>query len=414
MFFKLQNTVKHYEWGSAEWIPAVTGEDNPQNIPWAELWMGLHPEGPSKTVYRGEVLPLSQLINGNPGAFLGKTAEEKYGALPFLFKLLAAEKPLSIQAHPNLTQAKEGWMREERAGIALNAPERNYKDANHKPEILCALGPFTGMCGFREPPEIDARLKCFISLAPLPLQDTLQCLRSTLHGADGMAGGGMETGLRAFLTALFGMDTLSRQLLCRYACNTAGELIEKYPRYREEWELTSSFARVYSEDPAVIAPLYLNCINLEKGEAVYLPAGILHAYIRGLGVELMADSDNVLRGGLTGKHIDIDELFKIILFKPFKPAILRPDPGIPLFTYPSKTEEFSLSVLRGGKEKITLVHEGPCIALVTEGKAALSSPDTGEKLSLVRGESAFISAEGNRLGVSGDFSLYLAGTGMLR
>jgi mannose-6-phosphate isomerase len=364
--------------------------------------MGLHPEGPSQTVYRGEVLPLSRLINGNPRSFLGRTVQEKYGGLPFLFKLLAAEKPLSIQAHPNLSQAKEGWEREERAGIALNAPERNYKDANHKPEILCALGPFTGMCGFREPSEIEERLECFSSPAPANVRETLQSLRSVLRGADG---------LRAFLTALFALDTPSRRLLCRYALAGAEVLGGKYPQYRDEWGLTASFAGIYREDPAVIAPLYLNCINLEKGDAVYLPAGILHAYVKGFGVELMANSDNVLRGGLTGKHIDVDELLKILLFKPFKPAILRLEPDTPFYTYPSEAEEFSLSVLRGGKNKITPDKDGPCIAVVTEGKASLAVPETGEELSLVRGESAFIGAERDTLSVSGDFCLYLAGTG---
>ncbi|MDR1901343.1 MAG: mannose-6-phosphate isomerase, class I [Treponema sp.] len=406
MLFKLQNTVKHYEWGSTEWIPSVMGQDNPQKIPWAELWMGLHPEGPSKTVYQGEVLPLSQLINENPRALLGATIQEKYGALPFLFKLLAADKPLSIQAHPNINQAGEGWKREELGGIALNAPERNYKDANHKPEILCALGPFTGMCGFREPAEIGARLECFEGLAPEGLRNTLQNLRTALYDVNG----NVETGLRAFLTALFGMDTSSKRLLCQYALSAGAALTEKYPQYREEWGLASSFAGIYSEDPAVIAPLYLNCINLEKGDAVYLPAGILHAYVKGFGVELMANSDNVLRGGLTKKHIDIDELLKVLLFKPFKPAILRPEPGnTPLYTYPTEAEEFSLSVLQGGT--IMLEKGGPFIAVVIEGKAALSIPETGEELSLEKGESAFIGAERNTLGVSGDFCLYLAGIG---
>jgi mannose-6-phosphate isomerase len=272
---------------------------------------------------------------------LGEQVEREFGGLPFLYKLLAAGKPLSVQAHPDLEQAKQGWERENSAGISLKAPERNYKDANHKPEILCALSPFRAMCGFREPGEIKRLLDIFSGTAHAASTHAASThaastqLAGTQNGApvsEALAAGFArlraalegDSGLRDFLTALFALDKETRLDLGKYTAARGPELERLYPGYADEWRTAAYFARLYPGDPAVIAPLYLNLLRLTPGEAVYLPAGVLHVYIEGFGVELMANSDNVLRGGLTSKHVDIEELTRILKFVPFRPEILRP------------------------------------------------------------------------------------------
>jgi mannose-6-phosphate isomerase len=403
--YKLDNTVKHYEWGSVSDIPKLLGKDNGTGEPWAELWMGVHPGGPSKLKDEGR--SLAGLIAGDPPRYTGKT-----GSLPFLFKLLAASRPLSIQAHPSLEQAREGFERENRAGLAADDPKRNYKDANHKPEILCALKPFKAMCGFREPEEIQRRLDGLFGEAPVSLREGL----APLHEA-------LETGLKAFFRALFSLspETL-REMTGFIVENMKKKITTKLPRepvsgffkehegeFLEEWECAASFAELYPGDPGIIAPLYLNLIDLEAGEAVFLPAGILHAYIRGFGVELMANSDNVLRGGLTPKYVDVDELVRILVFSPFKPKILRPEPFSPAASrYHCPCGDFSLTVMKGAGENVPYQAEGPSIIIVTDGE--LRAGADKKTYTLNKGESAFIPAE-SRLTFSGSYTLYAAGAG---
>ncbi|MDR0474390.1 MAG: mannose-6-phosphate isomerase, class I [Treponema sp.] len=425
---KLANAVKNYPWGSPDWIPALLGEANPSRVPWAELWMGVHPEGPSRA---GGTL-LSSLIEEEPLFYLGEDAEKNFGDLPFVFKVLAALKPLSIQAHPNLEQAREGWERENREGIAFDAPGRNYKDPNHKPEIICALSPFKAMGGFRKTEDIQTLLGAFFKNAPVSLEPVFNRLDSALSGKDGYP-------LKAFFRSLFDMNEDEQSALSGYA--VSGKCGAEYPQYSKELELVSRLAELYPKDPAVIAPLYLNLIELEPGEAIYLPSGILHAYIHGLAIELMANSDNVLRGGLTSKHIDKEELFRILNFNPFKPSVLEAYPeenfasdgsdfietpdlfepadliksddkaGAPGFsyTYPVFCSDFSLTLLHGGA--LTYASSGPLIIIVTSGELAIACAE--QKLTLRKGESAFVPAglAARKLKLSGNFTAYAAGTG---
>ncbi|MDR0998606.1 MAG: mannose-6-phosphate isomerase, class I [Treponema sp.] len=412
---KLINQIKTYAWGSPQWIPQLMGRKNSSGEPWAELWMGVHPEGPSALDIPGEQPLLSDFIGKYPQLCLGEKAGREFGALPFLFKLLAAAKPLSVQAHPSLSQARAGFERENKAGLALNASTRNYKDPNHKPEILCALSPFRAMCGFREPDAILGLLELFSRNAGsgTGLAEGLARLGEALSSDK-------EEALRGFLTALFSLSGEFRRELTAYTLEQEPVLEKAAPQQGKIWRTAAYFARLYPGDPAVIAPLYLNLIELAPGEAVYLPAGVLHAYIEGLGVELMANSDNVLRGGLTPKHVDIGELVRILEFRPFSPAVLRPPkPAAACFTYPTDCREFSLSVIRGGFPFALFPKEGPAIVVVTEGRAIFSyrneSGGPAETLSLEQGESAFIlpREKGVDLMVSGSFTLYAAGTGAL-
>jgi mannose-6-phosphate isomerase len=325
--------------------------------------------------------------------YLGEAAAREYGGLPFLYKLLAAARPLSIQAHPNLDQAKAGWER----------GDRNYKDPNHKPEIICALTPFTAMAGFRAPGEIGKRLAAF-GFAPLAP------LLAALDAHDD------EAALRRFLGALFSLPPETRQALSGYARSRAVK--ENGGEYAEEWKYTAYFAELYPDDPAIIAPLYLNLLTLKPDEAMNIPAGILHAYVYGFGVELMANSDNVLRGGLTPKHIDLTELTAILRFIPFKPEILTPvcgDHAPGLSRYPSPCREFSLTAITGrggtyGPGENALPGTGPAIVLVTGGELCISAGD--ETLILKQGESAFIAPQEPAPVFSGDYHLYIAGTGV--
>ncbi|MDR2470844.1 MAG: mannose-6-phosphate isomerase, class I [Treponema sp.] len=410
---KLENTVKHYAWGSPEWIPRLTASANPRGEPWAELWMGVHPGGPSRAL-----LPDPE----HPGKTLGVPLAE-IAAVPFLLKFLAAESPLSIQAHPNAEQAREGFDRENAAGIAPDAPERNYRDGSHKPEILCALPvpgdgdenggdgetPFTAMAGFREPGEAAALLEGLAEAAGdrgtgIPRESGV--LWNTLRAA-------LSEGYRPFLSALFGLSEAERKALtaavttaaARAATPGTGTAGGTAPD-KTALELCGAFAAAYPDDPGILSPLYLNVLTLRPFEGIYIPAGVLHAYVRGLGVECMANSDNVLRGGLTPKHVDLGELLSILRFEPFRPAIVRPVPVSPgRGRYESAAiggfaavggfaTEFSLYLLRGPEAALEADAPGEAIVAAVQGAARIRLEPGGEECFLRRGESAFVRRRG--------------------
>ncbi|MDR2144815.1 MAG: mannose-6-phosphate isomerase, class I, partial [Treponema sp.] len=268
--FKLDNQVKHYPWGSPEWIPRLVGKENPEKTPWAELWMGIHGEGPSEIA--GEKLTLEKLIAGNPEKFLGTA--RNFGNLPFLLKILAAARPLSIQAHPGLEDARRGFERENKKGIGVSDPKRNYRDPNHKPEIICALSPFTAMAGFREPAEAETMISAFFP------EET--ALRDRLCKA-------VENGYQAFFSAVSGLGAEERRAVTAVGIKKprpAKALND--PKLSGAFALCEKLAKVYPDDPGILSPLYLNLVELRPFQAICLPAGILHGYVRGLGVECMA------------------------------------------------------------------------------------------------------------------------------
>ena len=377
--YKLDNPVKHYAWGSADWIPALTGQANPEGLPWAELWMGTHPGGPSKTEIPGKNILLSDVVE-----------------LPFLFKLLAAHTPLSIQAHPNLDQAQEGYERENKAGIALTAAERNYKDPNHKPEIVCALTPFTAMAGFREAVETE-QLFSF-----LPDAESKK-LRSSL-----------KNGYLSLLTTIFNLSEAELKTINAWAL--------KESSLQDSLKLCGKFAQLYPNDPGILSPLYLNVMELAPYQGFFIPAGILHAYVHGFAMECMANSDNVLRGGLTPKHIDTQELFSILSFEPFKPEILEPvecNPGCYSYgqtpgTNAAACKEFSLYLLKSSSEHIPVELDKPDMGIFVVVKGTVEvlfkQQDINKSIMLKQGESVFISkrSTGEQLLFNGDFTLFAA------
>jgi mannose-6-phosphate isomerase len=353
--------------------------------------MGSRPGSSSRINLPDGEIGLDECIARDARRYLGTQTAERYGTLPFLFKILAVEKPLSIQAHPNPDQARAGFDRENRAGIAQDAPNRSYRDPNHKPEILCALTPFIGMCGFRDPDTIRRLLGDFNNA---PAAEGLYPLLRSLEMPD------TASALRHFLQALFDLSPPVRHTLTEYVLTSYHE--------SDEWKLMRQFARLYPGDPAVLAPLYLNVFRLEPGEAIFLKAGVLHAYVHGCGVELMTDSDNVLRGGLTAKHIDVPELMRILDFTPEQPRIIRPEFGSSCFTYLTPCDSFSLTVMRG--PEAVMVRSAPAIGIVTEGEVSVGGTV------LKQGESAFIppsacatcGGDEAPLMLRGDFTLYAA------
>jgi mannose-6-phosphate isomerase len=373
--YKLQNTMKHYEWGSASYIPELLGLENVGRKPYAEMWMGTHPGGPSFAMRDAGAEPLSSIS----------------GELPFLLKLLAAEKPLSIQAHPDKAQAEAGYAEENARRIPPDAPERSFKDPNHKPEIICALTPFRALCGFRQPDEIKRRL----SLFPCPAVKKLLRPLAANGGA-----------LKMFLAALFDLSLYERAELLECIKQNIGNMQDGQPQYASELELTERLAAIFPSDTAVLSPLYLNVVELAAGEAIFVPAGVLHAYIHGAGVELMAASDNVIRGGLTAKRIDRAGLFGIVRFAPFHPSVYEPHDAA-FYEYAAPYGGFSLYRIKSAETAFPV--SGASILVCTAGAIRFRFNDGGI-LTVRCGESVFIApaAHGSFL-LSGDFEAFAAG-----
>jgi len=402
-----------YSWGSDLWIPRLLGKNNPEALPWAELWMGTHPDAPSLAKFKNREAGLDKIIKKNPAYYLGEYAGT-YRSLPFLFKILAAEQPLSIQAHPNLSQAQEGFKRENKAGLAMDDPTRNYKDPNHKPEMICALTPFTGMCGFRGTAEIRGLLRDFFNPAGRVIPPVFQALHNGMKPLmvfleDPDTG----TALRNFLHALFALKNELRGELSSYIIYEGMRRLSAPQQSGAispvQWQRMVYFAELYPGDPAVISPLYLNIFELEPGEAVFLHSGTLHAYVHGFGIELMANSDNVLRGGLTSKHVDIDELLKVLDFTPYKPEIIKPPPLAVNFIYPASCREFSLSVLSGAGNEIGFCENSPAICVVISGELEIRGKN--DAAIFKSGQSVFIPPSREPLSFRGNYTLYAAMVG---
>ena len=390
----LGNVIQHYAWGSPTAIPELLNISSPPDRPCAELWMGAHPSAPSSVIQEGARVPLDRLIRHHPVEILGeKAAAEFDNTLPFLFKVLAAAKPLSIQAHPDKNQARKGFERENRAGIPPDAPERNYRDSNHKPECICALTPFTALCGFKN----VAGIKNAISII--------------LPGFEQRIMPGIEktgtTGLKDFFHNLLVIDPdAARDILAR-AVDVAGKRAETDLMCRWITRLNQAFP----DDIMALAPVFLNLIELSPRQALFLPAGVLHAYLEGVGIELMANSDNVLRGGLTSKHVDVAELLSALDFAPVSPRVLSPvyRDGCE-GTYDTPAEEFVLSVMRiiPGKDCTPDYQGRVTILLCVEGRAVLSDEETNAATTLTRGVSVIIPASVARWSLSGEALIFKA------
>jgi mannose-6-phosphate isomerase len=427
----MRNGIQHYAWGSTTDIPRLTGIPNPADEPMAELWMGDHPRLPSRLQSGlpsgGREQDLGAFLESYPRFALGEAVQERFGSrLPFLFKLLSAAKGLSIQVHPSRSQAAEGYDREEAAGVPLDAPYRNYKDRNHKPEILLAVTPFWALSGFRDPKDIAEDFRRIEGPGEL-----VSCLDK----------GDLEAFYRALMAPAADGGPEGTAILRRvleYARGRVGDggrtpgpgAPVPGPDCRFSWALELN--RQFPDDLGALAPLYLNCLYLVPGEALFLESGLLHAYLKGTGIELMANSDNVLRGGCTVKHVDLPELLRIVRFEatenPRFSGVPEELPGAVVTTFSPPVEEFALQKLeisggytfeKGGTPAILfgLGGELSCrgrvdgsIGTPAGESAGMGPPEfPGEELvTLSPGESIFIPAAVTRLTLSGSGEAYLA------
>ncbi len=364
----LTSAIQPYAWGSRSAIAALQGRPFPTATPEAELWLGAHPASPSRI---GNGVGLDAALAEHP-EWLGAYTEERFSKLPFLLKVLAADTALSIQAHPSLSQAREGFLRENAAGIPLTAAFRNYKDDNHKPELLCALSSFEALSGFRHPIALAA---IFDLLGAEPFLSWAKYLRQAAP----------EEALRFLFGTSMGLDAEPRAKAIDALVNGAWRLRSHSAEFVKVADWIVNLADIYPGDAGVLSVLFLNYIALEPGEAMYLPARRLHAYLKGTGIEVMANSDNVLRGGLTPKHVDVPELLRVLQFVPDEVAVMRPAMGLET-TFTTEAAEFELSriAVDGAWGARAL---GPEILLAVSGSLTAASGET-----LASGYGAFVPA----------------------
>jgi mannose-6-phosphate isomerase len=390
----LRNRIQPYPWGSRTAFRDVLGLDNPDGNPQAELWLGAHPKAPSLVMAGDGWAPLDELIERSPDEILGpRAAAAFHRRLPFLFKVLAAAEPLSIQAHPDLRLAAEGFERENRGGVPLESPQRNYRDASHKPECMCALTPFWVMCGFRPPEEV---LRLLNMLCPRGLGGELKQFKKQTDGY----------GLKRLFTDLLSLGAARIRAV-------VGEALGHLPAHAEDtlaW--VPLLARRYPEDVGALAPALLNVLRLEPGEALFLPAGVLHSYLEGTGIEIMANSDNVVRGGLTTKCVDVPELLRILKFDSDGIQLVESSHLNSFETvYHTPAKEFQLSVIRlHGKE---VYRSGDLrsveILLCTDGAAAIAGASSGGAwMPLGRGSSVLVPAAAAAYRLRGAGTVYKA------
>lgn len=395
--YRLRNPVKRYAWGSRSVLPELLGAPSPSDEPWAELWIGAHARASSEVEVGGAWRSLRAWVEDRPAPVLGERVLARFGAqLPFLLKVLAAEQPLSLQAHPDATRAAEGFGREEAARIAADAPERFYPDANPKPELICALGPFEALCGFRETSALRARA------AALGARSLLAVLaRSEAAARPG-----------DLLARLLGLLAPERRAI---AAEIAGRAA-RAPERRETPELAwvARLHERYPGDVACAAPLFLNYLALEAGEALHLRPGDLHSYLRGSALEVMASSDNVVRAGLTPKPVDVEELLRVLNRDASPPPRVAPAPGDPGETvYAPPTEWFRLALLRPrGEAPLPLeVRRGAELLLCLEGRGELAASDAPAPLPFAKGEAFLVTGETPRYEVRGAATLARASAG---
>jgi len=392
----MEGVVQPYAWGSKTFLPELLGTE-PTDEPQAELWLGAHPSAPAKLDGRS----IDALIDADPEGVLGTASVKEFGPrLSFLLKVLAAAEPLSLQAHPSRKQAEEGYAREEKAGVPANAKDRLYKDDWPKPELLCALVESEALCGFRAPDRTYALVEQLGGEKTLELMTPLG--DSSLPTEERLA--------RVFTTIMRlddpkpYVDEVAQQAKALDA-NAASEDLGQLA------DTVRLLAEHHPDDPGVLAAMLMNRVVLQPGDAIFLDAGNLHAYLRGAGIEIMANSDNVLRGGLTSKHVDVDELTKVLDFNPISGETLSPEPvSEGVVRYPTPATEFALwRVAPGGSTVEVPQTEAGRALIVVDGSVTLTSD--GADLAVEQGQAAFLEA-GSLVTATGTATAFLAGPGV--
>ena len=381
----LDNTIRDYAWGSTDTIPRILGTE-PTGDPQAELWMGAHESAPSKLADGND---LYSAVSKDPDGVLGAEASQRYdGRFPFLAKLLAAAQPLSIQAHPSPEQAAEGFAREDDEQVPRDAPERNYRDPWPKPEVMIALEDFETLVGFRP---LERTVALLDALGP----EVLPELASQLRAGQ----------LREAFTAVMSTDRDT----VRGTVAALGAACAAYggDEFAVETTTIDELATDFPDDPGVIAALLLNRVKLRRFEAAYLPAGNVHAYLRGSGFEVMANSDNVLRGGLTRKHIDVPELVSVVDFTPLADPVMTAEPAGPdgVWVYRTGCDYFAVQRADLTGTAVTPEAGGPRIVAGVEGEVTVTSGDSS--VTLGPGRSAFVAGSEPACTLSGSGTAFV-------
>ena len=384
---RLEPARQQYAWGSTAAIPALLGVAD-DGAPWAEAWYGSHPAGPAR-VAGGDVL--STLIEAEPERLLGEDIIWRFGRrLPFLLKLIAPEQPLSLQVHPSQAQAAEGYALEEEAGIALDHPSRNYKDTNHKPEMVLALTRFQAVAGFRAPRRAVEVLAGLDSVLARRMRRTLR-LNPTRYGIRQVFSDVVSASTRPTPEEI---SDLVAEIAARFEAGTS-------PSLRVDSNVLK-MAVTFPGDPGIAAALLLNPVTLQPGEALFVPAGSVHAYISGLGVEVMASSDNVLRAGLTAKHIDVPEMLACVDYvaaPPVRPAPEYLSRATRAYYAPVDDFELMVTTVVAADGRLPVPGRGPRILLAVEG--AMTLVTQADTQTLAQGEAVFVGAVGGREAVAG-------------
>ncbi|WP_278263338.1 mannose-6-phosphate isomerase, class I [Nocardia sp. AG03] len=379
---ELVGALRSYAWGSRTALAQLCGRPVPSAHPEAELWFGAHPADPAHVKTVDGKHSLLEVVSADPIRELGPAADTFGTRLPFLLKILAAEEPLSLQAHPSSAQAKAGFERENRTGVPLDSPMRNYRDDSHKPELVVALDRFEALAGFRDPRRTVDLLRA-LDVPGLSVYAELLAAQPD------------SAGLRTLFTTWITLPAAALSTLLPAVLEGCVRYLSvRGPRpFAAEVRTALELAEVYPGDAGVLAALLLNRLTLEPGQGLFLDAGNLHAYLRGVGVEIMANSDNVLRGGLTPKHVDVPELLRVLDFEPVDLPVIEPEPGPDGgVRYRTPAPEFALCRfdLPADGDAVMLADAGPGIVLCTAGTVELSQ--NGRTLTVERGSAAWISA----------------------
>jgi mannose-6-phosphate isomerase len=393
----LKNRILHYNWGSVTQIPELLGYDDTPGRPKAELWMGAHPKAPSQIHFQGKWESLKTLIERYPNEILGEHAARKFGnRLPFLFKVLAIETPLSIQVHPDSELARKGFEKENTQGVSLLSDKRSYLDEHAKPELICAYTDLWILAGFRQPQQIRATL---IDLGINGLNT--EALEGQDHGLS------QAERLKRFFEDLITTNASKRTQIIRSAADAAGRRADHDPMCRWIAALRDRFP----EDICVLAPVFLNLVKLSSGEAVYLPPRRLHCYLSGMGIELMSNSDNVIRCGLSQKFINTDELLSVVSYETpqFHPVEAQAASDHE-WTYNAPSETFVMSklVIPGDQVYHGRADRSAEILLCTDGRAAVCSDRKTVSLEIRKGQSALLPSASGRYRIGGGATLFKA------
>lgn len=379
----LRNAVRPYAWGSRTTIPELLGREVPAPHPEAELWMGAHPGDPSRlTGADGVERTLLELVTADPVGQLGEEVAKRWqNRLPFLLKILAVEEPLSMQAHPSAEQAAEGHAREEAAGIPRDAANRNYPDPTAKPELVCALTEFHALAGFRE---AERTIKLLRAVETPGLAKYTELLAAQPDAA----------GLRALFTTWITLPQAALDELLPEVLDACVLHVKDHGEFATECRTVLELGEAHPRDAGVLAALLLNRLTLSAGEAIYLPAGNLHLYLHGTAVEILANSDNILRCGLTPKHVDVPELLRVVDFTCCDMPVLVGEESGCGAVYRTDAPEFELSRCdwEAGEAADLRVPTGvPQILLCTAGGVSVRADDGSERR-LRRGQSLWLAA----------------------